>query len=183
MDFRALDQAAAALIEELQKSGTRFVVAESCTSGLIAAVLGRVPGASNVFCGSTVVYRNDTKSRWLGIPPSTFDRYDAVSERVAVEMAERVLDQTPEAGLSASITGHLGPGSPPGLDGTVYTAIALRHNETLVQKFVIFPEKQRRALSAKKAEKLRQKRQTRASLLILFMVRSLLQQIGNMGEK
>ncbi|MFM7928628.1 MAG: CinA family protein, partial [Pirellula sp.] len=53
------------VIRLLRESNRRIVLAESCTGGLAAAWFTSVPGASDVFCGSMVVYRNDTKSQWL----------------------------------------------------------------------------------------------------------------------
>ena len=51
----------------LRSQPRRIVFAESCTGGLVAATLA-IPGISDSLCGSAVVYRLDTKTRWLGIP-------------------------------------------------------------------------------------------------------------------
>jgi PncC family amidohydrolase len=104
----------------------KVVFAESCTAGLASATLAKVPGISNHHCGGMVVYRNATKQQYLGISARLLAQHDAVSERIAREMAERVLKLTPEAGYSAAVTGHLGPNAPEGKDGLVYIAIARR---------------------------------------------------------
>lgn len=104
----------------------KVVFAESCTAGLASATLAKAPGVSNHHCGGMVVYRNETKQQYLGISPRLLAQHDAVSERIAREMAERVLKQTPEADYAAAVTGHLGPTAPEGMDGLVYIAIARR---------------------------------------------------------
>ncbi len=103
-------------------SGLRIVLAESCTAGLVAQSLTRVPGASQWFCGSAVVYRNTTKTAWLGVPDSLLENPDIgpVSEEVAAAMCQGALAQTPEADWAFSVTGHLGPDAPADLDGLIY---------------------------------------------------------------
>lgn len=127
MDSATL-QAALAIRDGLQRSQHRIALAESCTAGRIAATLGILPGISAVLCGSLVVYRNDSKSRWLGISPKILDdpQIGPVSERCSKELALAVLDRTPEADWSLTITGDIGPGAPAETDGMVYCALAGR---------------------------------------------------------
>ena len=113
----------------LQRTERKVVFAESCTGGLVAASLARVPGISQYLCGSAVVYRLDTKARWLDIPESLLHDPGPVSGEVAALMAEAVLTRTPEADFAVSVTGHLGPDAPVLLDGTLFVAIASRHEE------------------------------------------------------
>lgn len=110
----------------LKRTSKRVVFAESCTAGLVAASLARVPGISDQLCGSAVVYRMGTKSAWLSIPEPILDSPGPVSEIVAKLMAEKVLANTPEADISISITGHLGPAAPVELDGLVYIGASKR---------------------------------------------------------
>ncbi len=112
--------------ELLRRYDLRIVFAESCTAGLIAATLARIPGISDYLCGSAVVYRNATKQNWLGVTSKCLDDPGPVSREVAIEMAEGALDKTPEADLAASVTGHLGPDAPPDQDGLIVCAIAVR---------------------------------------------------------
>ncbi|MFN0018991.1 MAG: CinA family protein [Pirellulaceae bacterium] len=114
----------------LKQKSFKVVFAESCTGGLVAGSLTRVPGISDYHCGGVVVYRNATKQAYLGISAKLLKSPGPVSEIVAREMATRVLDLTPEAGISAAVTGHLGPGAPPELDGVVFIAVALRSKAT-----------------------------------------------------
>ncbi len=116
------------LVEEvaalLVQRECRLVIAESCTAGQIAAWLAGVPGISSHFCGSAVVYRESTKTQWLGVPAELLTTCSAVSPEVTRCMARQVLQRTEEANLSVAVTGHLGPDAPDHLDGRVFLAIA-----------------------------------------------------------
>jgi nicotinamide-nucleotide amidase len=128
MSVTAQHALAGEILRLLDQTDQRLVCAESCTAGLISATLAGIPGASLRLCGSAVVYRNATKTGWLGIPQLILDdptRGD-VCEETAAAMAHGVLLVTPEATVSVSVTGHLGPGSPQGLDGVVYLGWARR---------------------------------------------------------
>lgn len=119
------------LAELLRSAGKRLVLAESCTGGLVAATLAQIPGISEHLCGSAVVYRAATKTAWLGIDPVLLEdpQVGPVSAEVTRALALAVLAQTPEADLSAAVTGHLGPDAPPELDGVVNIAVATRDAE------------------------------------------------------
>ena len=116
------------LRDRLQDRGDRLVLAESCTAGLVAAELGKIPGISDILCGSMVVYRTATKAAWLGIPSLILQdpTLGPVSAEVTVALAQAVLEKTPEATIAGAITGHLGPESPPMLDGQLFLAFARR---------------------------------------------------------
>ncbi|MEM1061978.1 MAG: CinA family protein [Planctomycetota bacterium] len=118
--------AAAEVLETLARDGRRLVLAESCTGGALAAAFTAVPGASAVFVGSLVTYAAEAKTGWLGVAKSLIDAHGTVDARVSREMAERALAQTDVADVALAVTGHLGPGVGPPLDGTVFIAIALR---------------------------------------------------------
>ena len=115
--------------DRIKATNTSVVLAESCTAGLVSACLSRTPGISQILCGSAVVYQEATKSAWLGVSPSLLASDGAVSEKVASAMAVGVLERTPAANLSASITGHLGPGAPSEQDGLIYVGIARRTSQ------------------------------------------------------
>ncbi|MEZ6041437.1 MAG: CinA family protein [Planctomycetaceae bacterium] len=126
-----MDHAATRVVELLKAASSEFhtqkvVFAESCTAGLIAATLGRIPGVSDFLAGSTVVYQVETKACWLGADRGLLANPGPVSEVIATQMATGVLQMTPHADVSLSITGHLGPGAPAGLDGVVWLGIAKR---------------------------------------------------------
>lgn len=113
------------LAEVLKQRGTdRVVFAESCTCGLVAAVLAQVPGISNFLCGSAVTYRESVKQNWLEVSAETLARHTAESIETTFEMAQAVLAKTDEATWSAAVTGHLGPGAPPEVDGRIFVVVA-----------------------------------------------------------
>lgn len=108
-------------------------VAESCSGGLLANLLTRHPGTSQVFNGGVVTYTNDMKTKLLNIPITQLEGNNvpgAVSEETAISMAEqvRLLFNTD---FGVSITGVAGPteseGKPVGL---VYCAVAQKDKET-----------------------------------------------------
>jgi nicotinamide-nucleotide amidase len=114
------------LAEQLSATGTRLVLAESCTGGLAAAALTAVPGISAWFCGSAVTYRELTKVAWLDVSPTDLVRVSAVSGDVTRAMATGVLQRTAEAHVAAAVTGHLGPDAPADADGRLWVALAER---------------------------------------------------------
>jgi nicotinamide-nucleotide amidase len=112
----------------LRHGGHRIVFAESCTAGLVTALLGRVPGISEWLCGAMVVYQAEVKKEWLRVDHALLDdpSIGPVSVQVTGQLAMRILALTPHATLAAAVTGHLGPGAPKNLDGSVFVALATR---------------------------------------------------------
>ncbi len=117
----------------LKRHQKRLVLAESCTAGRVAATLAVVPGISEWLCGSFVVYRNDSKAQWLGIPTDLLDdpQIGPVSSQVTKLLCQRALDHTPEADVAVAVTGHIGPGCPSELDGKVFVCCLVRHGLAL----------------------------------------------------
>ncbi len=114
------------LIDRFRLSSWRIAFAESCTCGMAAAIVGGVPGASDVFCGSLVTYRESAKMDWLAVTPDTLRQFTAESQQTTDEMAVCVIRRTCEADWAAAITGHLGPGAPPAIDGRIFVSLARR---------------------------------------------------------
>ena len=110
-DDRKLTALAKQVAERLKAGNCRIVLAESCTGGLVSALLTRIPGISQYHCGSAVVYQVATKTSWLGVPRSLLKNRGPVSPEVASEMAIGALQKTPQADVAAAVTGHLGPGA------------------------------------------------------------------------
>lgn len=100
---------ATALVAACRARSIVLATAESCTGGLIAALITEVPGSSAVFDRGFVTYSNDAKSEMLGIPASLIAQHGAVSPAVAAAMAAGVLDRS-RASLAVSVTGIAGPG-------------------------------------------------------------------------
>lgn len=97
------------LIGAARAASLRIATAESCTGGLVAAAITDVAGASDVFERGFVTYSNAAKVEMLAVCPQTLARDGAVSEAVAVEMAEGALAHS-AADLAVAITGIVGPG-------------------------------------------------------------------------
>lgn len=83
--------------------------AESCTGGMIAAALTDIAGSSAVVDRGFVTYSNAAKMDMLGVQPSTLQRYGAVSEQTAREMATGALANS-RASIALAVTGIAGPG-------------------------------------------------------------------------
>jgi nicotinamide-nucleotide amidase len=113
------------VVARLAARGERVAVAESCTGGVLAALLTAVPGASAVFDLGVVAYANAMKERVLGVPASVLAAHGAVSEPVARALAEGVR-RAGDAAWGLGITGIAGPagGTPEKPVGTVHLALA-----------------------------------------------------------
>lgn len=98
-----------------------LALAESCTGGQLAAELTRQPGASHCFFGGVVVYSNEAKEKVLGVSAQALKEHGAVSEVVALQMAQGV-KKLYDSDWSVSVTGVAGPdgGSPEKPVGTVW---------------------------------------------------------------
>lgn len=89
--------------------GLRITTAESCTGGMVSAALTDIAGSSAVFTHGFVTYSNDAKHELLGVSPHNLTTYGAVSEQVAIQMADGARHAA-QADLAISITGIAGPG-------------------------------------------------------------------------
>lgn len=109
----------------LKTRGETLAIAESCTGGNIAHRFTAMPGASEYFKGGVVAYSNEVKIALLGVDPESLNRYGAVSQSVAEQMAEGVRRAT-GATYGISTTGIAGPtgGTPEKPVGTVWMAVA-----------------------------------------------------------
>ncbi len=97
------------ILEAARAAGVRLSAAESCTGGMIMAALTDIPGSSDVVDRGFVTYSNDAKIEMLGVYSDTLERYGAVSEQVAAEMATGALSRS-KAGIAIAVTGIAGPG-------------------------------------------------------------------------
>jgi nicotinamide-nucleotide amidase len=120
-DGRPMEEIVGALLRE---RGATISAAESCTGGLLMARLTDVPGSSAYVLGGVVSYSNDVKATVLRVPDAQLREYGAVSEPVAVTLAESVKALTGSR-IGVSITGIAGPdgGSPEKPVGTVVIAV------------------------------------------------------------
>jgi nicotinamide-nucleotide amidase len=113
------------VVARLAARGERLAVAESCTGGLLAELVTRVPGASAVFDLGVVAYANAMKERILGVAPGELSAHGAVSEPVARALAEGAR-RAGGTTWGIGITGIAGPsgGTPEKPVGTVHLALA-----------------------------------------------------------
>ncbi len=133
-DARLLDLAAQAL-DRARGHEIRIATAESCTGGLIAALLTEIPGSSDAFDRGFVTYSNAAKTDMLGVPAELIITFGAVSEPVARRMAEGAVEHS-QAEAAVAVTGIAGPGGgtaekPVGL---VHIAAARKDASTLHEK-------------------------------------------------
>jgi len=96
------------ILGQLRAMEKSIAVAESCTGGLLASHLTDVTGASKVFHGGVVCYRNEVKEQLLGVPRSILAQHGAVSAETAIAMATGAAELL-EADYGVSVTGFAGP--------------------------------------------------------------------------
>ena len=128
--------------ELFREKGWTLAVAESCTGGLIGHRLTQVSGSSHYFLEGSTTYSNEAKVSRLGVKPELIQDYGAVSERVALAMAEGIR-KTSGADIGLSITGVAGPSAsdkkPPGM---VFIAIS-DAKESYCELFRFYNERSR----------------------------------------
>ncbi len=132
-----LEKEAIKLVNKAKESSLKVATAESCTGGLLAALITEVPGSSSVFDSGMVTYSNRAKVEQLAVPSYFIEEFSAVSRETAVAMAEGLLLASC-ADLGVSITGIAGPGggSEEKPIGTVYIAVASRSAPTVYKHFL-----------------------------------------------
>ena len=123
----------------LRSRGQTLAFAESCTGGLLAGRLTEVPGSSDYFLGSAVTYANSAKTALVGVKPETLERFGAVSEETAREMAAGARLRFGST-IGLAVTGIAGPagGSTEKPVGTVHMALDAADG-TRLQKAGLFP--------------------------------------------
>jgi nicotinamide-nucleotide amidase len=104
----ALIHLATEIGELLLAKNRMLCLAESCTGGLASGLITEIPGSSAWFDSGLVVYSNQAKQDLLNVSAESLRQYGAVSEQVAIEMANGALNQG-RANIAASVTGIAGP--------------------------------------------------------------------------
>ncbi|MBQ9940533.1 MAG: competence/damage-inducible protein A [Clostridia bacterium] len=125
------------LVEKLAEKGLKIATAESCTGGLVSKRITEIPGSSAVFDCGICSYANEIKNKVLGVENEDLKKYGAVSDTVALQMAQGVLKLS-GADVAVSTTGIAGPGggTPEKPCGTVYIA-AVTKNKQIVRRFML----------------------------------------------
>jgi len=123
--------------EKLKKLSLTLATAESCTGGGIAYWITSVPGSSLWFDRGFVTYTNLAKQELIGVNLNTLDKYGAVSQETAIEMANGALLNS-KADVAIATTGIAGPdgGSKDKPVGTVWIAFAQKNKKTCAVKKV-----------------------------------------------
>jgi nicotinamide-nucleotide amidase len=114
----ALEEVVARVLTENRAT---VAVAESCTGGMLAERLTKIPGSSSYFLGGVVCYSNELKSSLVGVPQSLIEAKGAVSSEVALALADGIRKRT-GATLGVGVTGVAGPGG-----GTAEKPVGLVH--------------------------------------------------------
>jgi nicotinamide-nucleotide amidase len=138
--FTASDESlAAVLIRLLAERKESVAIAESCTGGFLSNEITNVPGASKVFVAGCVTYSNEEKIRTVDVSRESIEKFGAVSEEVASEMAEGIRKRT-NANYGIATTGIAGPsgGSAEKPVGTVFVALSSENQPSRCEKF-FFP--------------------------------------------
>ncbi|MDR1930768.1 MAG: CinA family protein [Treponema sp.] len=134
-----MDSAAERLVQFLTGRSLFLAAAESCTAGLVADLLGEVPGASACFWGSFVCYTPQAKIAMLGVDKKTLLEYGLVSGETARAMVLGALEKS-GAHAALSVTGLAGPGGAEDAGhhvpvGTIWIGTALRGREARAAEF------------------------------------------------
>ncbi|WP_410218339.1 CinA family protein [Paracoccus sp. (in: a-proteobacteria)] len=104
--------------------------AESCTGGLVAALMTDIEGCSHAFDRGFVTYTDDAKRELLGVEDALLRDKGAVSEEVAINMAEQALERS-AADIAVSVTGYAGSSGGEGKEGLVHFGLARSGAETM----------------------------------------------------
>jgi len=139
IDKQSLEEVVGRLLSDKKKT---ISVAESCTGGLIGAKLTNVSGSSNYFMDGVVSYSNQSKMEFLKIPGEILEKYGAVSEEVAILMAEGIR-KVSNTDYGVSATGIAGPtgGTEEKPVGLVYIGFA-HENDSFARKFIFGGDRQ-----------------------------------------
>lgn len=120
-----VEATARSLLDQACDREITLATAESCTGGLLAALLTDVEGCSHVFERGFVAYSKEAKSDMLGVPAALIDEEGAVSKAVALAMAEGALARS-AADIVVAVTGFAGAGGSGDEAGLVHFACIRR---------------------------------------------------------
>ena len=124
-----LDEQAERLMHAVCDRELKLATAESCTGGMLAALLTDIEGCGHGFDRGFVTYSKEAKQELLGIDRGLLDKNDAVSEVVARAMAEGAIERS-LADVAIAVTGFAGPAGDGCEEGLVHFALARRDGQT-----------------------------------------------------
>jgi nicotinamide-nucleotide amidase len=117
------------LLKDVCDKELMLVTAESCTGGLLGSLLTDVQGCSHAYERGFIVYTNEAKIELLGIPMPLIEKHGAVSQPVAIAMAEGALVHS-HADIALAVTGFAGKGGKDDEVGLVHFGCARRGRAT-----------------------------------------------------
>jgi nicotinamide-nucleotide amidase len=124
---------AAIIVKALKRKGWTVSTAESITAGGVGVAITEIAGSSAVYQGGFITYSDVSKTKFLGVPKRLLNKYTAVSEEVAIEMARSARAQF-KTDFAISTTGVAGPARAYGQKkGTVWIAIDSKAGTSTVQ--------------------------------------------------
>lgn len=116
------DDVSGEIVKILRKNNLKISFSESITGGMLSSAITDISGASKVMETSFVTYSNDSKNENLNVSKNTLDKFGAISENTAFEMAKGIKEKS-KADIGVSTTGEAGPNSSETEVGNVYTCI------------------------------------------------------------
>jgi PncC family amidohydrolase len=116
------------LVKLLTQKNLTISTCESLTGGLFATTLTETPGVGQTYKGGFIVYTNEAKQKLVQVSPLTLQKYGAISEQCAKQMAYNA-QQLLNTDLAISFTGNAGPASQENKPiGLVYIGLTTKHN-------------------------------------------------------
>jgi nicotinamide-nucleotide amidase len=102
------------LLTKAHERDLKFATAESCTGGMLASLMTDIPGIAHTFERGFVTYTDESKHEMLGVPKELLEDKGAVSQEVAIAMAEGAVERS-RANMALAVTGFADTGDEPGL--------------------------------------------------------------------
>ena len=133
------------LLSNLKRKGERLCCAESCTGGIISAVLTDIPGSSSIFSRGYITYSNQAKIDMLGVKSETLELFGSVSGQTVSEMASGALTASNnEADFAIAVSGIAGPegGSEEKPVGLVYICILKKGEVGKINRYIFNGDRQ-----------------------------------------
>jgi len=131
------------IVKHLGANKKRLTCAESCTGGLIASLLTKVPGASRCIHGTLVTYSNGIKRAWLGVDEGILNTYGAVSEACVKDMLEGALKAS-KSHFALATSGIAGPdgGSEQKPVGTVFVGVGDNQGAHVIERLLLHGDRE-----------------------------------------
>lgn len=124
---------AKATLHRVSEANLRIATAESCTAGLLAALMTNIEGCGHVFDRGFVTYELTAKCDMLGLPEEIVEANAAVNKEVALAMAEAALDKS-AADIAIGVTGFAGKCDDDQEEGLVFIGLAAKGRETIYRE-------------------------------------------------